>query len=145
LSWSNYAVSVSFNNSDDNGAGLMFRYQNPSNYYKVELDSQQSFRKLFKMVDGVLLLVDASEGPLPQTRFVLKKALELNLRDRIKCCHRFSGLFSTSAPQATGEPRFRQSLGERKRGFFPSRERSAECAPRRTSAARLRVLGDLRR
>jgi len=32
------------------------------------------------MVDGVLLLVDASEGPLPQTRFVLKKALELNLR-----------------------------------------------------------------
>ncbi|MEE9513940.1 MAG: translational GTPase TypA [Anaerolineales bacterium] len=31
------------------------------------------------MVDGVLLLVDASEGPLPQTRFVLKKALELKL------------------------------------------------------------------
>ena len=31
------------------------------------------------MVDGVLLLVDSSEGPLPQTRFVLKKALELNL------------------------------------------------------------------
>src|SRR4051812_33796698 len=28
------------------------------------------------MVDGVLLLVDASEGPLPQTRFVLRKALE---------------------------------------------------------------------
>ncbi len=32
------------------------------------------------MVDGAILLVDASEGPLPQTRFVLKKALELNLR-----------------------------------------------------------------
>ncbi len=31
------------------------------------------------MVDGVLLLVDASEGPLPQTRFVLKKALEASL------------------------------------------------------------------
>ena len=31
------------------------------------------------MVNGVLLVVDASEGPLPQTRFVLKKALELNL------------------------------------------------------------------
>jgi GTP-binding protein len=31
------------------------------------------------MVDGVLLLVDASEGPLPQTRFVLRKTLERNL------------------------------------------------------------------
>ena len=32
------------------------------------------------MVDGVVLLVDAAEGPLPQTRFVLKKALEGNLK-----------------------------------------------------------------
>src|SRR4026208_1114747 len=31
------------------------------------------------MVDGVMLLVDASEGPLPQTRFVLRKALEARL------------------------------------------------------------------
>ena len=31
------------------------------------------------MVDGVLLLVDASEGPLPQTRFVLRKALRARL------------------------------------------------------------------
>ncbi len=35
--------------------------------------------RTMKMVDGVLLLVDASEGPLPQTRFVVRKALELNL------------------------------------------------------------------
>ncbi|MBF0327592.1 MAG: translational GTPase TypA [Nitrospirae bacterium] len=35
--------------------------------------------RTLKMVDGVLLMVDASEGPLPQTRFVLKKALELSL------------------------------------------------------------------
>lgn len=35
--------------------------------------------RVLKMVDGVLLLVDASEGPMPQTRFVLRKALELNL------------------------------------------------------------------
>jgi len=35
--------------------------------------------RTLKMVDGVMLLVDASEGPLPQTRFVLKKALELGL------------------------------------------------------------------
>ncbi len=36
--------------------------------------------RILKMVDGVLLLVDASEGPLPQTRFVLKKALDLHLK-----------------------------------------------------------------
>ncbi|HVS02681.1 MAG TPA: translational GTPase TypA [Thermoanaerobaculia bacterium] len=35
--------------------------------------------RTLKMVDGVLLLVDASEGPLPQTRFVLRKALEAGL------------------------------------------------------------------
>ena len=32
------------------------------------------------MVDGCLLIVDANEGPMPQTRFVLKKALEKGLR-----------------------------------------------------------------
>jgi GTP-binding protein len=35
--------------------------------------------RAISMVDGALLLVDASEGPLPQTRFVLKKALAVNL------------------------------------------------------------------
>jgi len=32
------------------------------------------------MADGVLLVVDAFEGPMPQTRFVLEKAVELNLK-----------------------------------------------------------------
>ena len=36
--------------------------------------------RVLKMVDGVILLVDAAEGPMPQTRFVLKRALELNHR-----------------------------------------------------------------
>ncbi len=36
--------------------------------------------RVLKMADGCLLLIDAKEGPMPQTRFVLKKALELNLR-----------------------------------------------------------------
>src|SRR3989449_714781 len=36
--------------------------------------------RTLSMVDGVMLLVDASEGPLPQTRFVLRKALERRLR-----------------------------------------------------------------
>ncbi|HHX36497.1 MAG TPA: translational GTPase TypA [Clostridiaceae bacterium] len=36
--------------------------------------------RILKMVDGVLLVVDAYDGPMPQTRFVLKKALELKLQ-----------------------------------------------------------------
>jgi len=38
--------------------------------------------RVLKMVDGVLLLVDAQEGVMPQTKFVVKKALSLGLR----CC-----------------------------------------------------------
>ncbi len=36
--------------------------------------------RVLKLADGVLLLVDAAEGPMPQTRFVLDKALQLNLK-----------------------------------------------------------------
>ena len=55
-------------------------------HYKINIvdtpghaDFGGEVERTLKMVDGVLLLVDASEGPLPQTRFVLKKALELAL------------------------------------------------------------------
>lgn len=40
--------------------------------------------RILDMVDGAILLVDASEGPLPQTRFVLQKALEKNIK--VLCC-----------------------------------------------------------
>jgi len=58
------------------------RYKN----YKINIvdtpghaDFGGEVERTLKMVDGVILLVDASEGPLPQTRFVLRKALESNL------------------------------------------------------------------
>ncbi len=43
-------------------------------------DFSGEVERVLKMVDGVLLLVDSFEGPMPQTRFVLKKALELDLK-----------------------------------------------------------------
>jgi GTP-binding protein len=43
-------------------------------------DFGSEVERILTMVEGILLLVDASEGPLPQTRFVLKKALETNKR-----------------------------------------------------------------
>src|SRR5260370_19476770 len=42
-------------------------------------DFRRQVERALKMVDGVLLLVDASEGPLPQTRYVLPKALQARL------------------------------------------------------------------
>src|SRR5216110_3822934 len=42
-------------------------------------DFGSEVERTLTLVDGVLLLVDAAEGPLPQTRFVLKKALEAQL------------------------------------------------------------------
>jgi hypothetical protein len=53
LSWSNYSASVTFISSDDDGVGLVFRYTNPSNYYKLELDLQRNFRKLLRLANGV--------------------------------------------------------------------------------------------
>jgi GTP-binding protein len=43
-------------------------------------DFGSEVERILEMVDGVLLLVDAVEGPMPQTKFVLKKSLELHLK-----------------------------------------------------------------
>ncbi len=62
------------------------RYHGDSGDYKINIldtpghaDFGGEVERVLKMVDGVMLLVDAAEGCLPQTRFVLRKALEANL------------------------------------------------------------------
>ena len=67
--------------------GITILAKNTSIYYKdvkinvVDTPGHADFggevERVLKMVDGVILLVDAAEGPMPQTRFVLQKALEL--------------------------------------------------------------------
>ena len=59
----------------------------PYNDFKINLidtpghaDFGGEVERVLKMADGVLLLVDSFEGPMPQTRFVLEKALNLNLK-----------------------------------------------------------------
>jgi GTP-binding protein len=60
-----------------------FRYQD-TQFNIVDTPGHADFgsevERILKMVDGVLLLVDACDGPMPQTKFVLKKSLELDLR-----------------------------------------------------------------
>jgi hypothetical protein len=73
LGWSDYAFSVMFNALDDDGLGVMFRYQNPSNYFKVDLDSRKNFRKLFKMANGVeTALATEFAGYIPGSNYVLR-------------------------------------------------------------------------
>lgn len=70
--------------------GITILAKNTSTFYKdvkiniVDTPGHADFsgevERILKMVDGVLLLVDAAEGPMPQTRFVLQKAIEMNLR-----------------------------------------------------------------
>jgi hypothetical protein len=51
--WKDYSFSATLRSTDNDGIGLMFRYQDPNNYYKLELDNENKFYKLFKVVDGV--------------------------------------------------------------------------------------------
>src|SRR5215467_13292163 len=70
--------------------GITIMAKNTAIYYKgvkiniVDTPGHADFggevERTLTLVDGVLLLVDAAEGPLPQTRFVLKKALDLHLK-----------------------------------------------------------------
>ncbi|MCG3175605.1 MAG: GTP-binding protein TypA/BipA [Candidatus Omnitrophica bacterium] len=70
--------------------GITIRAKNASVTYKdvkiniVDTPGHADFggevERTLRMVDGVLLVVDAKDGPMPQTRFVLRKALELGLR-----------------------------------------------------------------
>ncbi len=83
-------VTVMDSNPLEKERGITIFSKNASFRYKDTLfnivdtpghaDFGSEVERILKMVDGVLLLVDAFEGPKPQTKFVLKKSLELHLR-----------------------------------------------------------------
>jgi|GEM_PF-1973697 len=66
LFWADYRFDVSLQSTDNDGMGVIFRYRDPNNYYKFDMDLQKNFRKLFKMHDGVeTTLASISEGYVP--------------------------------------------------------------------------------
>ena len=75
------------NNDLERERGITILAKNTSIYYKnvkinvIDTPGHADFggevERVLKMVDGVILLVDAAEGPMPQTRFVLQKALQM--------------------------------------------------------------------
>ncbi len=78
------------NNALERERGITILSKNASVHYKdkkiniIDTPGHADFggevERVLKMVNGVILLVDAAEGPMPQTRFVLSKALELGLK-----------------------------------------------------------------
>lgn len=84
------SVRVLDSNPQERERGITIFSKNAAALYKdhkiniVDTPGHADFggevERILKMVDGVLLLVDAFEGPMPQTKFVLRKALELHLK-----------------------------------------------------------------
>lgn len=66
FTWNNYVFQATLRSVDDDGIGVMVRYQNPSNYYKIDLDRQRNFRRLFKVKNGVETLLASTAGAFPQ-------------------------------------------------------------------------------
>ncbi|MCL5010687.1 MAG: hypothetical protein M1127_00535 [Patescibacteria group bacterium] len=53
FAWKDYSMEYTFNTTDIDGVGFMFYYQDKSNYYKIDIDYQKKFSKLFLMKNGV--------------------------------------------------------------------------------------------
>ena len=68
--WSNYNCSVVLHSGDDDGIGLLFRFRDPTNYYKLELDRQRDFRRLTKVVAGVETVIATEPGGYVQDQDV---------------------------------------------------------------------------
>ena len=78
------------NNALERERGITILAKNTSVYYQdikmniIDTPGHADFsgevERILKMVNGVILLIDAAEGPMPQTRFVLQKALEMKHR-----------------------------------------------------------------
>lgn len=88
---SNIEAGVSMDSNDlERERGITIYAKNTSIFYKgtkiniVDTPGHADFgsevERVLRSIDSVLLVVDAQEGPMPQTRFVLKKSLELGLR-----------------------------------------------------------------
>ena len=81
---------VMYSNDIERERGITILSKNTAVFYKgvkiniIDTPGHADFggevERVLKMVDGVVLVVDAFEGPMPQTKFVLQKALDLDLR-----------------------------------------------------------------
>ena len=60
--WRDYLLTATLSSSDDDGIGLLFRYRDANNYYKLEFDAQRNFRKLMRKLNGVETTLASDSG-----------------------------------------------------------------------------------
>ena len=118
------AERVMDSNAIERERGITILSKNTAVFYKdtkiniIDTPGHADFggevERVLKMVNGVILVVDAFEGPMPQTRFVLSKALELDL-PVIVCVNKID------RPEA--RPRRRSCPRSRCRGLRPCRQK----------------------
>ena len=64
--WDNYQVSFTMQSDDDDAMGLMFRYQDPQNYYRFSWDKQRLSRRLVKCENGSFTILAEDNVPYVQ-------------------------------------------------------------------------------
>ena len=63
LNWRDYHVTTQMQSTDDDGLGVMVRYQDPNNYYRFSWDKQRTKRRLIKVINGHFTLLAEEDVP----------------------------------------------------------------------------------
>ena len=63
IGWTDYNVSLTISSDDNDAIGVMFRYQDPNNYYRFSWDQSRSYRRLVKKQGGVFTLLAEDSVP----------------------------------------------------------------------------------
>ena len=61
--WQDYTLKATLRSTDNDGIGLVFNYQGPNNFYKVDFDHERSLSKLFLVENGVETTLATVSGP----------------------------------------------------------------------------------
>ncbi len=73
--WTNYQATFTMRSSDDDAFGIMFRYQNPDNYYRFSWDQQRQYRRLVKVHNGSVSVLAQDSKP-----YVSGRTYQVDLR-----------------------------------------------------------------
>lgn len=77
LNWTDYTIRAEVRSTDNDAIGIIFRYQDPQNYYRFSMDTQRSYRRLIKKVQGnVIVLAEDAEAYARDRWYALRIAVK---------------------------------------------------------------------